>query len=62
MAKPQDPEIRRDEQTAVADTNSEKERGMSGKAHGTDKGGKGGGSGSVPGDGRPAGQRPPYPS
>jgi hypothetical protein len=62
MTKPQDPEIRRSEETAVADTNPEKERGTSGKPHGTDKGGKGGGSGSPVGDSRPPDQRPPYPS
>jgi hypothetical protein len=62
MSNPQDPEIRRDEETAVADTNPEKERATGGKPHGTDKGGKGGGSGSPVGDSRPPGQRPPYPS
>ena len=43
MSDPQQPEMRRSEEAAVTDTNPEKERTVKGHAHGTDKGGKGGG-------------------
>jgi hypothetical protein len=63
MSNPQEPEQRRSEQSAVTDTNPEKERKTTqGKPHGTDKGGKGGGRGSAEGDPRPPEQRPPHPS
>lgn len=62
MSDPRQPEMRRSEETAVTDTDPEKERTVKGHAHGTDKGGKGGGSNSPEGDTRPPDQSPPHPS
>lgn len=62
MSDPQQPQLRRSEETALTDRNPEKERTVRGHAHGTDKGGKGGGSKSSDGDPRPPDQRPPHPS
>jgi hypothetical protein len=62
MSNPQEPEMRRSEETAVTETNPEKERAAAGRSHGTDKGGKGGGNKSPAGDTRPPDQSPPHPS
>lgn len=62
MSNPQQPDQRRSEHTAGTETDPEKERNLSGHAHGTDRGGKGGGRGSGKGDSRPPEQRPPHPS
>lgn len=62
MTEPQQPEHRRSERGGTARQDPEKERHLSNRPHGPDRGGKGGGRGSGKGDPRPPEQRPPHPA